>query len=257
MHGEDPRSGLRQLKAAEFLYYRQEKKMLKYNEFIEKVTKAGFWTPYTNYINQETFAFAHDGNNPEGQSYTNGPETDPETWKNRTAQEKNLAYGHFFNGKPGGYIAPRFYSIFIDAFRPRMTVEERFNAGKLGQMEMKIWNLINEKNSPIAISDIYNHYGFRAKEKAREVESAFKCLQMTFDITISGFIEDEYHNGKPNKFTGYDKVDNWVPKEWMAMNPRMEHGEALDVIYRQAEKISNAGDAKKAFRQSLKLYTYS
>jgi len=40
------------------------------------------------------------------------------------------------------------------------------------------------------------------------------------------------------------------------MNPRMEHEEALEIIYLQAEKISNAGDAKKAFNKSLKSYKF-
>ena len=29
--------------------------MLMYDEFIEKVNEEGFWTPFTNYINQVSF----------------------------------------------------------------------------------------------------------------------------------------------------------------------------------------------------------
>jgi len=67
---------------------------------------------------------------------------------------------------------------------------------------------------------------------------------MTFDITVSGTTGN----------MGCIKVDNWVPPRWLEMNPRMEHNEALEIIYRQAEKISHAGESKKAFVKSLKLY---
>jgi len=220
--------------------------MLKYDEFIEKVNDAGFWTPFTNYIDQEIFKFAWDGCNLKGQAYLGDSETDPETWKTRVPQEKKLAYGYFFNGKPGGYIAPRFYSIFIDAFRPRMTVEERYESGKLGKYEKGIWDLLNQYGKPLSWSDFRLILKSDAKNKVelRKLDSAIKCLQMTFDITVSGTEGN----------MGCDKVDNWIPLEWLKMNPRMEHDEALETIYRQAEKISNAGDAKKAFTKSLKLY---
>jgi hypothetical protein len=225
--------------------------MLKYTEFIEKVNEAGFWTPFTDYINPEIFTFTVNG---QGQQYTGDPETDTTLWNTRAAQENKLACGHFFNGKSGGFIAPRFYSIFIDAFKPRMTVEERYETGKLGQYEMKIWTLLKNTNGAISRDQIFRHYGISAKEEDAKVEAALKCLEMTFDITISGLVEGVYKNGKPYTFTGYDRVDHWVPPEWMEMNPRMEHQEALEAIYHQAEKISKAGDAKKAFNKSLKLY---
>ena len=226
--------------------------MLKYNDFIEKVNKAGFWNQYTNYIDQNIFVYGTEN----GQAYSGDYETDTEIWKKRVAQEKKLAYGHFFNGKPGGYIAPCFYSIFIDAFRPRITMEERFKSGKLSKYERDIWNLLNQEGKPLSLSDFRKSMGILSKDKVmyRKLESALKQLQMTFDITVCGIIEGLYDNGESFSFTGYDKVDNWVPKEWMEMNPRLEHKEALEIIYNQAEKYSNIGENKKAFTKSLKLY---
>ena len=222
--------------------------MLKYDEFIERVNEAGFWTPYTNYIDPEVFKFPWDGKNAKGQAYSGDPETDTEQWKTRAAQEKKLAYGFFFNGTPGGYIAPRFYSVFIDAFRPRMTMEERYESGRLGTYENGIWKLLNDYNRPLAWSDFRKKLGLepavKYKAEVRKLELALKHLHMTFDITVNG---TEGH-------MGCDIVEKWVPPEWMGINPRMEHHEALEVIYRQAEKISSAGDAKKAFRKSLQLY---
>jgi hypothetical protein len=135
-----------------------------------------------------------------------------------------------------------------------MTFEERYNAGKIGQYELKIWNILNETNKPMSISQFYQHYGIRAKEHSKYLESALKCLQMTFHIAICGSVAIKLSNGTNQEHTGYDKIENWVPAEWMEMNPRMEHEEALETIYRQAEKISNINEAKKAFSKSLKLY---
>lgn len=218
----------------------KEQIMLKYNEFIEKVNEAGFLTPFTNYIDPEIFKFSWDGCNLNGQAYTGDPETDPTKWSARAAQERKLAYGYFFSGKPGGYIAPRFYSIFIDAFKPRMTVEERHETGKLDEQEWNVWNVFNKTEGPIGWSQIWQYYGIKDTVERRKLDTALKNLQITFDISYTGI--------------GYSKVDNWVSAEWMQMNPRMEQEEALEIIYRQAEKISNTGDAKKAFNKSLKLY---
>lgn len=232
--------------------------MLKYDEFIEKVNEAGFWTRFTNYINPEIFIYGTES----GQNYTGDPETDTTKWNTRAAHEKKLACGYFFNGNPGGFIAPRFYSIFIDAFKPRMTFEERYKSGNVGQYEMKVWNVFNEIDEPISWPQIWQYYGIKDAAERRKLESALKNLQMTFDITVSNTLTGVLKNGDPALYKdgspitgiGYSKVDNWVPEEWLKMNKRMEHKEALEIIYCQAEKISNAGEAKKAFNKSLKLF---
>ena len=228
--------------------------MLKYDDFIEKVNDAGFLTPFTNYIDPEIFTFACEGNNPKGQNYTGDPETDPTIWAKRAAEEKKLAYGCFFNGKTGGYIAPRFYSLFTDAFRPRMTVEERYKSGKLGEYEWKVWTVLDKNNGSVSWSQIWQYHGIKDEAERRKLDAALKNLQMTFDIAISGCVRGLNKNGTDFNFMGYQKSADWVPQEWLAMNTRMEHGEALEIIYRQAEKISSSGDEKKAFAKSLKLY---
>lgn len=221
--------------------------MLKYDEFIERVNDAGFWTPFTNYIDQEIFMFSCNSKNVKGQAYLNDPETDTEMWKHRVLKECKLACGHFFNGKSGGYIAPHFYTIFIDAFRPRMDMKERYEDGKLGEYEIKIWNFLFKSNEPQGFDSIRKHFGFKGSKdlpKTRKLESALKNLQMTFDISLCYIATG----------VGYSTVDNWIPPEWLNINKRMEHEEALEIIYHQAERISNIGEAKRAFSQSLKLY---
>ena len=222
--------------------------MLKYNDFIQQVDEAGFLTPFTNYIDPEIFKFPYDGQNMMGQAYSNNADTDPELWKMRVSQDKVLAYGYFFNGKPNGYIAPRFYSIFVDAFRPHLTMAERYNTGKLGKYEYDAWNFINQQNKPLSWTDIRRGLNLepaaKHKTEVNRLDTALRNLQMTFDTTIDGTVGH----------LGCTKVDDWIPIEWWEMNPRMEHEEALEIIYRQAEKISTLGDAKKAFAKSLRLY---
>ncbi|MCL2364164.1 MAG: hypothetical protein FWC71_05825 [Defluviitaleaceae bacterium] len=233
--------------------------MLTYDNFVELVNEAGFLTPYTNYIDPEIFKFPWAGKNAKGQAYTNDPETDPELWKTRAPRDKKMAYGYFFNGKPGGYIAPRFFSIFVDAFRPRLPMEERYRSDVY---EYEIWKLLREYNRhrmsrvasdvghsvSLSWSDIRKKMGLepavKYKAEVRKLDLALKNLNMTYDTVISG---TEGH-------LGCVLADAWVPPEWMQLNPRMKHEEALEIIYRQAEKISTSGEAKTAFRKSLRLY---
>ena len=141
--------------------------MLKYDEFIEKVNEAGFRNRQTNHINPNIFIYGAEG----GQSYTGDPETDTRNWNTRAAQEKKLACGYFFNGDPDGFIAPRFYSIFIDAFRPRMTVEERHESGKLSEYEWKVWNVFNQIEEPISWSQIWQNYRIKDTAERRKLGS--------------------------------------------------------------------------------------
>lgn len=213
-----------------------------YNYFIEKVNELGFITPFS------------EGTGADGQSFTGDPDTDPWLWKERAAREKKLAYGSFFNGKKG-YIAPRFYSIFVDAFRPYKSIEERYESGKLGRYEWEFWNLLNKENRPLGTHEYRAMIGVTAKDGRSALDAAIVRLQMTFDVTTIGNVDMLDKNGNPyNQSVGYDKIENWAPNEWMEMNPRMEHEEALEIIFRQAEKISNTGQAHKAFEKSLKLY---
>jgi hypothetical protein len=214
--------------------------MPEYDCFIEKVNEAGFYTPFVNYIDSELNSDIERG------------------WRIRATQEKKLACGYFFTGKPG-YIAPHYFSIFIDAFRPCIAMEERYADGKLGKYEKAIWDLLCQNNKPLGWHEIRNNLGFKSLEEnkveAGKAESALKNLQMTLDVCICGGI-DLTHSQTGDVYTtvlGYGTVDDWVPTEWMEINPRMEREKALAIIYHQAEKISTPGNAKKAFTKSLKL----
>ena len=210
-----------------------------YSDFIESVNELGFLTPnMPNVVPGEQF-------------WTNDPDTDPWLWKTRVAEEKKLIYGSFFNGKKG-YIAPRFYSIFIDAFRPHKSMAERYESGKLGQYEWKFWNLLENEGRALGTHEYRSMLGVTAKDGRSALDAAVIRLQLTFDIVTTGNVDMLDKHGKPyNQSVAYNKVENWMPQGWMDINPKMEHEEAIEAIYRQAEKI---GADQKSFEKSLKLY---
>jgi len=214
--------------------------MLSYDLFVKKVEEAGFYTPFVNYIKPIN----------EGKDLSSDTER---MWRIRVTKERKLACGYFFNGKPG-YIAPRYFSIFIDAFRPLATIEERYEAGKLNTYERDIWDLLSQHNKPLSISDLKNKLCVKGRDEQRMLETSLYNLQTSFDVAICGGVDSLTKSGEfMGQILGYDKIDNCVPVEWMKLNPRMSSDEALEIIYQQAEKISIAGNARKAFNKSLKL----
>ncbi len=226
----------------------------KYNDFVEKVIELGFLFPQDK--DTRGFPTINDFVS-EGQWWTNDPELDPWLWKDRVAEEKKLAYGSFFNGKKG-FIAPQFYSIFIDAFQPRMTMEERWQSGTLGQLEWKFWNLLTSENRPVGTHEYRRMIELPNNSTKSTLDAAVVSLQMTFDVTITGNMDMLDKNGMPyNKAVAFDKVEKWVPKEWLSLNRHMNHEEALEAIYSRACWICKGLDLdriKKVFSKSLKIY---
>ena len=226
----------------------------KYNDFVNKVIELGFLFPPDK--DTKGFPTINDFVS-EGQWWTNNPELDPWLWKDRVAEEKKLAYGSFFCGKKG-FISPQFYSIFVDAFRPMLTMEERWQSGKLGEFEWKFWNLITNENRPIGTHEYRRMIEIPDNSRKSTLDAAVVNLQMTFDVTITGNIDMLDKKGMPyNKAEAFDKVDKWVPKEWLSLNQHMNHEEALETIYSHTQHICNGLDVeriKKMFSKSLKLY---
>ena len=216
-----------------------------FDDFVEKVEELGFLGPFSiNFV-------------PDEQVWCGDPELDPWFWKERAAREKRLAHGSFFGGKKG-YIAPRFYSIFQDAFRPRTTVEERYRDGKLGQYEWDFWKLLEKEGRPLGTHEFRSMLGVTAKNGRSALDGAVQRLQMTMDIATVGNVDMLDKNGKPyNSAVAYDIAENWIPPEWLTMNPRMEQAEALEMIYRQAEKTARDDEVmnvRSYFDKSLRLY---
>ena len=216
-----------------------------FDDFVKKVEELGFLGPFTINIV------------PENQVWCGDPELDPWFWKERAAQDKRLAHGAFYGGKKG-YIAPRFYSIFRDAFHPRSTMEERYSAGKLSQYEWDFWNLLKKEGRGLGTHEFRSMLGVTAKNGRSALDGAVQRLQMTMDIATVGNVDMLDKDGKAyNSSVAYDIAEISVPPEWLTMNPPMEHAEALEAIYRQAEKTAKPeekGNVRAYFDKALRLY---
>ncbi|SHL45063.1 hypothetical protein SAMN02745136_04931 [Anaerocolumna jejuensis DSM 15929] len=224
-----------------------------YEDFVEKVCELGFLMPKDKDI--KGFPVLEDFV-PESQWWTNNPDIDPWLWKDRAATEKRLAYGAFFNGKKG-YIAPGFYSVFMDAFRPKVSMEERYEAGKLGLYEWKFWCLLTNEKRPIGTHE-YRRMIDTGEKGKNALDAAVIRLQTTFDITIAGNMDMLDKEGHPyNKAVVYDMTDNWIPPMWLSVNPPMSHYEAVESIYKRLIDVSKGLDtaqSEKLFHKSQKLY---
>ncbi|HEX3075845.1 MAG TPA: hypothetical protein VHQ24_03130 [Lachnospiraceae bacterium] len=225
----------------------------RYEDFVEKVCELGFLMPKDKDI--KGFPILEDFVS-ENQWWTNDPDTDPWLWKDRVAEEKKLAYGAFFNGKKG-YISPKFYSIFIDAFRPKTSMEERYESGKLGIYEWKFWCLLTSEDRPVGTHE-YRRLIDTGEKGKNALDAAVIRLQTTFDVTIAGNMDMLDKDGHPyNKAVALDKVDKWLPPQWLSLNPPMSHNEAVNSIYSRLIEVSKGLDiaqVEKLFRKSQKLY---
>jgi hypothetical protein len=225
----------------------------RYDDFVEKVCELGFLMPKDKDI--KGFPILEDFVT-EKQWWTNDSDIDPWLWKDRVAEEKRLAYGAFFNGKKG-YIAPDFFPIFIDAFRPKTSMEERYESGKLGIYEWKFWCLLTNEDRPVGTHE-YRRLIDTGEKKKNALDTAVVRLQTTFDVTIARNMDMLDKEGHPyNKAVVFDKVDKWMPSQWLSFNPPMSHNEAVETIYSRLIEVSKGLDleqVEKLFRKSQKLY---
>jgi len=109
-----------------------------------------------------------------------------------------------------------------------------------------IFKLIDKYNKSLSLTDIRKILGVKGKSEQGKLETAIRQLHVTFDIAICGGVDIKLKNGEyARQIFGYDKIENWIPTEWMDLNPRMEHEAVLQIIYRQVKIVSKTGEARK------------
>lgn len=145
----------------------------------------------------------------------------------------------------------------MDAFRPKVSMEERYEAGKLGLYEWKFWSLLTNEKRPIGTHE-YRRMIATGEKGINALDAAVIRLQTTFDIAIAGNMDMLDKDGHPyNKAVVYDMADNWVPSLWLSINPPLSHYEAVESIYKRLIDVSKGLDtaqAEKLFHKSQKLY---
>lgn len=219
--------------------------LLSYRDFLKRVNDLGFMAlsnilPGFPFLSEET---------PEENWHTGDPETDPWQWKDRAAEEKQLAFGCILGGHKG-FVSARFYPLFYAAFHPTEPMTERRASGLVTQEAWQLWQLFEDKTM-LNTSDIRQELGVTAKKGGGRVDKAIQELQRNYYITAAGNRRKINRQGQPYGWPAivYDKVKNWAPREWISLDSPIGPSEAKEDILDQAIAISKSltrGELTKA-----------
>lgn len=205
----------------------------RYEDFLNRVEELGFMAfsnilPGFPSLTEET---------PEGIWHTGDPGTDPWRWKDRAADEKRLAFGCILGGHKG-FISARMYPLFYTAFHPTEHMEERRASGQVSQAVWQLWQLF-EKKTLLDTSDIRQEMGVTKKKGGSKVDNAIKELQQHYFITVAGSRRKTDKYGQPYGWPVniYDRVENWVPADWLSASPGLSREEAQESIAERAMAI--------------------
>ena len=159
-----------------------------------------------------------------------GLETDPWQWKDRAAQEKQLAYGCILGGHKG-FVCARMYPLFYTTYHPSDQMPERWSAGTVNLITWKIWQLFEETGS-VNTSQVRNLLGVSVKKGGSQVDTALKQLQQEYYITVSGNMRkisaDGHLYGWPSNL--YTRVIDWLPAGWFDTENDWQKNEAREAI---------------------------
>ena len=202
------------------------KRLKKYEDFLDRVDELGFM-PLSNLLlgfpslSEETS---------EENWHTGDSETDPWRWKDRAAEEKRLAFGCILGGHKG-FVSAHMYSLLYQAFHPQEDMEERRASGQVSQTAWQLWQLFEEKTL-LNTSDIRQEMGVTLKKGGSKVDKAITELQQYYYITVAGSRRKKDKYGQPYGWAAnvYDKVENWVPEEWLKLNSGLGCKEAREII---------------------------
>lgn len=198
--------------------------MLKtYDEFVARVNDLGFFPFYGRFLNGLPILQLE---TEEKQWHTGDPETDPWQWKDRAAEEKELAFGCILGGYKG-FISRQLYPLFYSACSPADSMEERYDSGELSQTVWELYRLFAD-GTVLSTAEVRKLLGVTQKSGAGRVDSALKGLQKEFIITVCGnkrkLSLDGLEYGWPANT--YCLVENWMPADWLANTEKIDPAEA-------------------------------
>ena len=199
--------------------------LMYYQDFIERVDELGFMS-YSNIL--PGLPSLHN-ETPKSIWYTGNIDTDPCCWKDRVAGEKKLAYGSIIGGNKG-FVSERMYSKFYTAYHMKTSMEESWENGHVSEMTWKLWNLF-EKDLKYGTSELRKILGVTPKDGGSRLDKSLTELQHCYYITISKTEQRIDKNGHPygSPQNVYEKVLNWVPKDWMK-DTEISEEEARELI---------------------------
>ncbi len=199
-----------------------------YNDFLKRVNELGFMSlsnilPGFPALTEET---------PKELWHTGDFDTDPWCWKDRAAQEKQLAFGCILGGHKG-FVSADMYRYFYVLFQPSMIMEERWEEGLVGPNVWKLWQLFEQKTL-LNTSEIRQEMGVTMKKGGSKLDNAIIELQKYFYITVAGSKRKQNKFGEPYGWPAnvYDKVENWAPTDWLKGCDNIKLDDAKEKVIR-------------------------
>jgi hypothetical protein len=196
-----------------------------YQDFLRRVEELGF-LPMSNILPGLPSLSAETPSH----IWHTGLDTDPWQWKDRAAEEKQLAYGCILGGHKG-FVCAQMYPVFYAAYHPSELMSERWSAGTVNLIVWKLWQLFEEK-STVNTSQARKLLGVSAKKGVSQVDTALKELQRDYYITVSGNMRKISADGRlygwPSNL--YTRVVDWLPEPWIAWLTEWQRDEARESI---------------------------
>ncbi len=219
-----------------------------YNEFINRVNELGFMAlsnilPGLPSVVDETKKEAW---------HTGDLDTDPWQWKDRAAEEKQLAFGCILGGHKG-FVSKRMYPYFYACFQPLESMGDRWQEGLVSQEVKQLWELF-QTQTLLNTSDIRYQMGV-GKKGGSKVDNAIVELQKLYYITVAGNRRKLNKAGEPYGWPAnvYDKVENWAPASWLKASRDLDKSEAGRYLINEGLKISHdVSEAKLRKALSIK-----
>jgi hypothetical protein len=138
--------------------------------------------------------------------WTGDPETDPWDWRRQLSENRNIAYGKFFNGK-SGFISRKWLPYFVAMRRDGYDFESLYLQGKAPGKCRKIMTLFG-KYPELPSYEIKKLAGFHS-DGEKGFEGALIWLQMMTYITV---VKLERKRNKFGEFYGWH-VSNYSTTE--------------------------------------------
>jgi len=208
-----------------------------YPDFLHRVEELGF-LPMSNILPGFPSLSAETPNH----IWHTGLDTDPWQWKDRAAEEKQLAYGCILGGHKG-FVCTQMYPIFYAAYHPSELMPERWAAGKVNPFTWKLWQLFEEKNT-VNTSQARKLLGVSAKKGGGHVDTSLKELQQDYYITVSGNMRKISADGRlygwPSNL--YTRVVDWLTEPWIARLTEWQRDEARESILDDVVAINKSLD---------------
>ena len=224
----------------------------RYSEFITRVIELGFMPlsdiiPGLPSVSNETR---------ENQWHTGDPDTDPWQWKDRAATEKQLAFGCLLGGNKG-FVAPRMYPFFRQAFKMKTDLEEVWMSGMLRPAVWEVWKYFDHDGMQ-STSDIHRAWKASGNRGTAAADGALRELQMLFLVTVAGNTQRQDRFGQPYGWPSllYEKADNWVPESWPAGMESISPSEAREAILSAGIAMAPKAD-KRAIDKLFRIRVYA